>query len=518
MRKNKIKLNEKQLTNLLQAGKILSSTLSTEDVLFNIMKIAMEIVNAEGSSILLLDEKTKELVFDVALGDKTEKIKHIRLKIGEGIAGWVAKEKKSVLVHNVLKDPRWSDKTDMYIEFKTKSVLAVPVIYKDKLIGVLEVVNKKNNLKFNRTDLQILETFASQSAISIETAKLFDNLKTEKEKIQLIFSQMSDAAMFIDTKGKILFSNLSCKNLLPEVKQDIFSTFEEFDINPDFNTILKTLSEKALTLQIEFSHKKRQFFLSGNISKIIDTKNNIVGFILIFRNTTEEKKEQILKRNFLSFISHKLRTPLVSIIGYSDLLLQSPNLSQQEKSEIETINKQGTYLSSLVDKLLNFTLIESEELKLEKSKFNFKELVQKVINEFKNSNTEPFEIVVSSDIEKISPVSADLEKIEIVLKNLLENALKFNNKKQKIINISKFETDNMVGLSVEDNGNGIPKEHHKKIFEKFSQIEESFTGQIKGIGLGLSLCKHIIEAHKGKIGFESQVDKGSKFYFVLPKE
>ncbi|MDI6640964.1 MAG: ATP-binding protein [Elusimicrobiota bacterium] len=114
-------------------------------------------------------------------------------------------------------------------------------------------------------------------------------------------------------------------------------------------------------------------------------------------------------------------------------------------------------------------------------------------------------------------VTADEEKVAIVLKNLVENAVKFNDKDKKIVRIAKYELNNMTGILVEDNGKGISQEQKGKLFDKFVQIEESFTGQVEGLGLGLALCKLIIEAHSGKIGFESVLDKGSKFYFVIPK-
>ncbi|MDI6640966.1 MAG: GAF domain-containing protein [Elusimicrobiota bacterium] len=310
--------SENCLKLLLQANRILSSTLNLEDVLSKIIELAMEIVSAEASSILLLDEETGELGFDVALGEKGEQVKQVQLKISEGIAGWVAEQKKFLIVNDVTKDPRWTSKIDHQFDFITRSVMAVPLIYKTKLLGVIEVINRRDGTDFDEQSLQILEAFASQAAISVETSMLFTNLKTEKEKLESVFLQMSDAAIFIDSSYNIVFANPACKELIGEIKADIFSTFQDFNIiPPDFNTIFKT---KNKTVSIELLHKQRQFYLSGKISSIADDKKNIIGYILTFRDVTEEKKEQLLKRNFLSLISHKLKTPLVSIIGYSDLL------------------------------------------------------------------------------------------------------------------------------------------------------------------------------------------------------
>ncbi|MEW6042547.1 MAG: HAMP domain-containing sensor histidine kinase, partial [Elusimicrobiota bacterium] len=103
-----------------------------------------------------------------------------------------------------------------------------------------------------------------------------------------------------------------------------------------------------------------------------------------------------------------------------------------------------------------------------------------------------------------------------VLENLLENAVKFNGKTKKTVLVSGFEKDNLAGISIKDDGNGIPQEQKQKLFEEFSQIDEYFTGQVKGMGLGLAMCRIIIKAHNGIIDFESAEGTGSNFYFALP--
>ena len=370
-------LTEQNLNLLLEANRILSSTLNPDEVLLKIMELATQIVSAESASLLLYEEKTNELSFDVVIGGAQEqKIKQLKLKIGEGIAGWVAKEKKSLVVNNVSSDKRWAKHVDQLSEFKTNSLIAVPLLYKDKLLGVIETINRKDGKDFTDKDLELLEAFSAQAAVSIETSTLFSSLNTEKEKFELIFSQMTDAAMFFDTDGDIIFCNNACSSLIGLMKKNIFSTFKSFSITPDFNTAFNDSND---TTTINFSHKERQLFFTGKLNRILSEIRKPIGYMLLFRDVTEERREQLLKKNFLSLISHKLKTPLVSIIGYSDIVSQKFDPASEEKHFLDIINQQGQHLDNLVNKLLDFTIIESGQHKIERRPVKLREIVQKVM-------------------------------------------------------------------------------------------------------------------------------------------
>ncbi|MBU2614710.1 MAG: GAF domain-containing sensor histidine kinase [Elusimicrobia bacterium] len=509
-------LTEQNLNLLLEANRILSSTLNTDEVLLKIMELATQIVSAESASLLLYEEKTNELTFDVVIGgEKEQKIKQLKLKIGEGIAGWVAKEKKSLVVNNVSSDKRWAKHVDRLSEFKTNSLIAVPLLYKDKLLGVIETINHKDGTDFTGKDLELLEAFSAQAAISIETSTLFSRLNTEKEKFELIFSQMTDAALFFDTTGDIIFCNNACSSLVGLMKNDIFSTFKSFTITPDFKTAFNDSND---TTTINFSHKERQLYFSGKLNRILNEIKKPIGYMLLFHDVTEERREQILKKNFLSLISHKLKTPLVSIIGYSDIVSQKFDTASEEKHFLDIINQQGQHLDDLVNKLLDFTIIESEQHKIERKPVKLNEIVQKVMMKMQDFvYLNKADVTIHPSLNEVSLVIADESMIIIVLKNLIENAIKFNPNCQKSVTLERYETGNMAGISVQDNGPGISPEQKPKLFQEFFQIEESFTGQVKGMGLGLATCKLIIEAHKGKIGIDNNSKNGSKFFFLLDK-
>ena len=143
------------------------------DVLLKeIMESCKVLMKAEASSLMIYDEKENNLVFRVATGEKGEIVKQISIELGEGIAGWVAENREPLLIEDCYKDPRFNPEFDKKSNFRTKSMLCVPLIHREKLVGVIQVINKKNNKPFTERDLNVFNILASQCAISIENAKL----------------------------------------------------------------------------------------------------------------------------------------------------------------------------------------------------------------------------------------------------------------------------------------------------------------------------------------------------------
>ena len=147
------------------------------DVLLNkIIEYAAMIVKAEAASILLLDKKKNELYFKASLGKKSKEIKKYKIKVGEGIAGWVAEKGKSLIVENVAKDTRWNKSIDSSSKFTTKSLICVPLILEKEIMGVMEVINKKDNEFFDKNDEEILNSFANQVVIALWNANIIEDL------------------------------------------------------------------------------------------------------------------------------------------------------------------------------------------------------------------------------------------------------------------------------------------------------------------------------------------------------
>jgi len=507
---------------LLQANRILSSKLDAADLLQAVMELATRVVKAEAASILLLDEKTNELYFDVALGEAGAQIKQIRLKMGEGLAGWVAQNKQAAIVNDVQADPRWSGRGDAQSDFKTRQIMAVPMMTKGKLLGVVEAINKTDGLPFGEQDQKAFEAFASQAAVAIENARLFSEVKAEKEKLGTVFREMSDGALLIDEAGNIQLMNAAAGQLFGVSPDDavgrlnVQHLLKDFQVMPPLELVIER-QERSADLDIH-RREGKAFFLAGAVNRLVTDNGDLMGYLLILRDVTEFRQEEVLKRNFLSLVSHKLKTPLVTITGYAPLLLEEPvQLTDFQKKALVTIKNQGLHLTSLVDKLLTFTLVESENLNLKTEPLTVKQVLEECLASLRHYLDETRgKIVEDPGLASLPAVQVDPECARELLRNLLENAIKFNKKDDKQAKISGVVQGEFLRLAVEDNGPGVPPEEHPKIFQKFYQIEDSFTGQVEGAGLGLALAKRIVEAHGGAIGVDSGLGRGATIYFTLP--
>jgi len=237
----------------------------------------------------------------------------------------------------------------------------------------------------------------------------------------------------------------------------------------------------------------------------------IAGAVL---DITEQKEDELRKNDFIGMVSHELRTPLTSLSAYIQLL-QYKVKDNNDSFTDETLNKVSIQLkrmSGMIDGFLNVSVLESGSITLNKSNFDLVELIKSVAEE--NRVLMPGHFIQVIDEEKIN-VFADQQKIGNVVNNLISNAAKYS-KKDSLIAIRCEIIGNFVQVSIEDEGIGIHKEDQAKLFNRFFRVDSPNTKTIAGFGVGLYICEEIIKKHQGKIWMESEMGKGSTFYFIIP--
>ncbi|MDB5124640.1 MAG: yycG 5 [Mucilaginibacter sp.] len=247
---------------------------------------------------------------------------------------------------------------------------------------------------------------------------------------------------------------------------------------------------------------------------IMDKEGQPVRMLGTILDTTETKRDEIRKNDFIAMASHELKTPLTSLKAYVQLLAKK--LASSDDSFITgTLSKAGIQINKMTDLIYGFldlSKLEPGTLQLDKTDFEINSLVSDCLAEMKL--THPGH-VISFEPQKDIVVSADREKVGQVITNLLSNAIKYSDKGRAII-ISCKKTGNNVMVSVTDNGIGIKLKDQEKLFQRFYRVESERMKNISGFGIGLYLANEIIQLHKGKIGVESEEGKGSTFYFSLP--
>jgi signal transduction histidine kinase/putative methionine-R-sulfoxide reductase with GAF domain len=506
-----------KLEMLVTVARLLSSRLDISELLTTIMRLATRVVNSERASLYLLDKGTQELYFDVALY-LDENLKKIRLKLGEGIAGLCAKEGKSIISNNLDKDRRHTKKIDNKSGYVTKSLLTCPMIIKGRVIGVVQAINKIDG-EFDENDKENFEAFASQAAIAIENSRLFNSLKEEKGKLDYIFKTIKEIVVLTDESGKIELANKSAENYLGYNKNkhtNIRELLSDFSSNNSLDNVINISGEEEKVFLFERDVPKKLILECRVKKNTVKERNSSekTEILWIFDDVTQRILEEKISREFLSLVSHKIKTPLTAIIGYSDLLKSKSDDKNLIEKAVASISSQAFKLNSLISKMLDFTMIDNKSVSdINLTDIEIKKLVEEIIADLKEEykNVE-FKTAVIDDFN----LRADRDLIKKAIVEIIDNGIKFNDKDKKEIIITAKKLKEGNSISIWDNGKGIPQNEIEKIFERFYQIESSFTGQTEGWGLGLSKVKKIIDLHNAYVKIKSHLGKDTMFTIVLP--
>ena len=261
----------------------------------------------------------------------------------------------------------------------------------------------------------------------------------------------------------------------------------------------------------------RSYMSKRRLSNILKTKNNQLE---IAKNKAEKSSE--LKSNFISNVTHELRTPLYGVVGLTSLLLKNNDLSPKDTKFLKSLKYSGDYLLNLVNDILQIGKIESQKIELKSVTVNLRVLIENLVNSF-DYRLEETNNQIQISIDKNIPefIKCDNVRLSQVLINLIGNSIKFteNGKIEVRLKLINTEEDKVsLRFEVEDNGPGIPKEKQKMIFENFSQLDKNSNTNYQGTGLGLPITKNIIELFGSRLDIDSEIDLGTTFSFDLTFE
>ncbi len=256
---------------------------------------------------------------------------------------------------------------------------------------------------------------------------------------------------------------------------------------------------------------------TGNITGILSSGEDITERQLLWKKMVEYEELDNMKGNLLSTISHELRTPLAIIKGYSTMLVDyDRRLRPEEKKEyLQSIDRATDRLTEHVDCLLDMSRLEAGLLKLDRQSTSILKLMEEVVAEAKLRA--PSHEIVLKPIKRLPIVDIDGRRIRQVLDNIIDNAIKYSEEGTKVV-IETRLMGSELQVSIADQGIGIPTEDLERVFDRMYRIEQRLTPEIGGAGLGLAICKGLVQEHGGRIWVESKLGKGSTFYFTLPIE
>lgn len=355
--------------------------------------------------------------------------------------------------------------------------------------------------------------------MAIANSLMFAAVREEKEKLETIFNGTREGLALTNPQGGVLLLNAAARALLDWKGKDLDS-FVDAAAAAGFDgkeALSGVLAARPRLQPFELKRTQPKLLILSGVADCLGEPSEPSGFLFIFRDATLEKRGETLARNFLSLVSHKLRTPLAVALGYLEILEGDADLSDFHKKSLAKIRQQDQQLQGLVEKLITFSAVQSPgSIVLEKKETAAADVVAAALKHLEGRLGSAQVEWKPESAAGLPALQADLLMLRDAVGNLVENAVKFNRSEDKRVAISVGRRDGAVRFSVTDNGPGIPSEEQPKLFRRFYQIDDDFTGQIPGFGLGLAFVKNVAEAHGGRAGVDSEPGKGSAFWFEVP--
>lgn len=567
-----------QLSTLNDLTRQLTSTLELEPLLQNILENAVTILNCEAGSLFLVDEQTDDLIFKVTVGPPSSaELIGQRVPAGSGIVGRAAQERGPVVENQAQTSPARFIAADRQTGFTSKSLLAVPLLFKDRVIGVIEVINRKDGLPFIEDDQTLLSAFAGQAAVAIENARLYtltdQELAARVEELSVMqrIDRELNASLEISRAMRItlewamrqskaeagLIGMLADGNLRVMAEQgygDLSSQFVD-SVLPLNMPAVKSAVQKAQPQQASLQSEAGDSILPGAHTQIvipIRREADVIGLLLLESVSDSQQDVAFLNRlsdhaaiaisnaqlyeevqqandaksEFVSFVAHELKNPMTSIKGYTELLAAGAvgPINEMQTNFLHTIRSNVERMSTLVSDLNDNSKIEAGRLRLDYKAVDLSEVVDEVIRSTSRQTDDKKQQIQLQVPESLPKVWADQTRVSQVLTNLVSNAHKYTPESGEIIvgaEVSANQWDpegaaQVVHIWVKDNGIGISLEDQQKIFSKFFRSDDQKAREAPGTGLGLNITKSLVEMQGGKIWFDSEFRKGTTFHFTVP--
>jgi two-component system phosphate regulon sensor histidine kinase PhoR len=489
-----------ELETLTRLGRSITGTLDLDSVLLLLVDAAVELTGAEEGSLLLLDKSTGELYMRAARNFQEDFVRKFRLPIQDTLAGAVLRTGQPVTL---------DEKTPQKIKtaYLVHSLAYVPLKSKDQVIGVLGVDNRMDRRPLRERDIKLLAALAEFAVIAIDNADLYTRITQEHNKLNTILTSIQDGVIVIDQDQRLVFANTTIVDALGW--RDLVITgrpYQELIVQSEILDLIFA-SGSNHSNRTEFAAEDGRIF-SALVSVIPE-----VGMVITMHDITNLKKLDRIKSDFVSTVSHDLRSPLTAILGYVELLERVGPVTETQRDFIRRVQSSVHNITGLVDDLLNLGRIEAG-FDARKESIQLDQIMRYVVESLQILAETKKQRLVLEIPDRLPPILANPIQIRTLVENLMDNAIKYTRSEGKIT-LRVLLTQKQIILQVVDTGAGIPAIDLPYVFDKFYRASNTDT-DVSGTGLGLAIVKSIVENHNGRIWVDSTVDVGSTFTVVLP--
>ena len=388
-----------------------------------------------------------------------------------------------------------------------------------KLIKSAEKIASGENIKIedniqnigNASDVGDLEN--AFSIVTNELNQKLNEVNRQKRQIETILLHMTDGIIAFKMDGSIIHINPAAKTLLDLKDKD--NTFDKIFKKLDIDINI----EKIVYLENWTSSEQRKNVGNKYVNILFapfqDENDRPAGVIALIQDITEHVKLDNMRKEFVADVSHELKTPITSIMGYSDTLLEGEFDEETRKKFLNVISSEARRMARLVTDLLTLSRYDNKKVNQETTTFDLGELVKKCQEKLKFEIEKKGHNVECFVTASVPPVVADKDGIERVVLNILSNAIKYT-PDNGVIKVYVGFVYNDAYIKIIDNGIGIPEEDMDRIFERFYRVDKARSRELGGTGLGLSIAKEILDKNKGSIDIKSKVGKGTEVVIRIP--
>jgi signal transduction histidine kinase len=358
--------------------------------------------------------------------------------------------------------------------------------------------NFTNKIPVNTTD-EVGELGSAFNSMMGEIENRINLINIEKGKLNSILESMGEGVIALNKKRETIAINTKARSLVDD------SLMAEIQ-----GVVKKVMREKARTV-MELSSNDKSFLVCGTP---LDIEGGDGGIVLLVNDVTELRLLKDKQRQFVTNVSHELKTPLTTILGYIDLLKDKGHDKEIFDKSVYYLQDAGERLLRLISDLIDLSSLSKYEFEIEPKSTNISKLVKDIVGQM-SLKAQKFNIKINTYIADIEDILVDPARIKQAVVNMLDNAIK--NSPDGEISVILCDEDSVVRLIIEDNGCGIPTDVMERIFEPFYRVDKARSRTLGGNGLGLSITKEIIERHNGQIKIESKEGQGTKVSIILPK-
>jgi len=515
-----------ELDSLQAVGQALSSSLNIEAVVDAIYEQVRRLMPAANFFVALYNREADEVTFPLAV-EEDKRVKWRARRAGEGLTEHLLRTQTPLLMRgDVAAQVR--DLGIAHIGKEAQCWLGVPILGGSESLGVIALQSFTQTDAYDISHQQLLSTIASQAAVAIKNARLYGQtdqaLAQRVQELDSILHTTQEGVLLLNPEWRGVAANRALAKLTGCVRSEIHGNPLTAETIALFGYTPETLQAECAPLTRDTGeqshetiiHTPERRALARTLAPVRSREGNIEGWLLIFRDITEEQQLAKFREDLTNMLVHDLRSPLTVIMGTLTLMERA---NSEDFARLRTMAQHSSErILKMVNELLDISKLESGQLVLHPTNIDVAALLNEVSARFAPLATEAA-ITLESDVAPGLPaISADSEILQRVLSNLVDNAIKFTPDGGCIRLVARCEAPdgpNALLLSVSDSGPGIPLEVQGRLFEKFKQAGNT-PGRRRGTGLGLAFCKLAAEAHGGRIWVESTPGHGATFTIALP--